>query len=440
MERFSLIFLTFLLFGAEIIIAVLISEVRFEKSGNTAVKMLIAFITVTFFSVAFAFFRCITPGSLKILWDILFYLAICAASVAGVRFISGTGIYEAFYKVGIGLATCSLGGKLADAFNNVLINGGLTQANSAIYYVIRYLVMLCVYLAVFFIIIKKYKIQNECFNNKISISFCVMFVLTMCIISVFETILSDYASSYLLVLELCEVFYSFIYLIICHIINRQIYSDAEISMLKQLWERDKKHYELQKENVELINIKCHDLRHQIRSLKDKNVDEGFLKEIEKSIYIYDSIINTGNEAFDVIISDIALRCQRNGIYFTYMADGKLLNFMDDMDICSLFGNLLENALEYEQKINCDEKFISLNVKTDGDGIVIHAENYLSDEIRIKDGDMPSTTKNDKNYHGFGIKSMKMITEKYAGKFNITIADDMFQVDIIFPIDKKEQGK
>ena len=70
-----------------------------------------------------------------------------------------------------------------------------------------------------------------------------------------------------------------------------------------------------------------------------------------------------------------------------------------MDIYSLFGNLLENALEYEQKVTPNEnRFVFLSVKLDQDAVLIHEENYFQGEVHLKDG-LVETSKPDKSLHG-----------------------------------------
>lgn len=69
---------------------------------------------------------------------------------------------------------------------------------------------------------------------------------------------------------------------------------------------------------------------------------------------------------DVILSDYSLRCRKSEVQLTCMADGGKIAFMDELDVYSLFGNMLENALEYEQTVTEKEnRFISLTVHSDG---------------------------------------------------------------------------
>lgn len=261
-----------------------------------------------------------------------------------------------------------------------------------------------------------------------------------------------YASNfnYYIIFCFCEVFFGLVMLFLVYALMRQGESEFELSLMKQLWRKDRKHYELQKETIDIINIKCHDMRHQIRQLQGReHISQQAIEEMENSITIYESIVKTGNEVLDVLISDYFLRSQKNGIQFTYMSDGKLLNDLEEMDVYSLFGNILENAMEYEQTVaDPADRFVSLSIRKGEKGVNIHAENFYVDEPPVIRDGIVETTKEDRNMHGFGMRSIRNIVGKYRGKLLVFIEDDMFQIDVFLPYDKngllvpesKEGGK
>lgn len=267
---------------------------------------------------------------------------------------------------------------------------------------------------------------------------CMSFIAVSVVLTLCESYISRFDPSYLVILYFCELLYGFICLFMSYALIRQEESEFELSMIRQLWNEDRKQYELQKESMDMINIKCHDLKHQIQALRGKDLNDKMMEEIEESIDFYNSKIQTENEVLDVILSNMILRCRKYEIQLTCMADGKSLEFMEDTDIYSLFGNMLENALEYEMKVEKKEnRFISLTVSRNGGFVSIHAENYFVGDAAIENG-LIRTTKQNRNDHGFGMKSMKKIVEKYNGAFEVIIADKMFQVDMLIPM-KKESG-
>ena len=207
----------------------------------------------------------------------------------------------------------------------------------------------------------------------------------------------------------------------------------ELDIVQGLLYQQKEQYRIAKENIDLINIKCHDLKHQIRSLGGKTIDEGALREIENVVGIYDASVATGNEALDVILTEKSLYCEKNGIRLCCVADGAKLNFMSPADLYALFGNAIENAIESVQKLKQPEKqIIGLKVTANGGTLVIHCENYYDGQIEYEDG-LPRTGKEDARWHGFGLRSIRFIAEKYGGNMTVLPKEGVFNVNIAIPL-------
>lgn len=205
----------------------------------------------------------------------------------------------------------------------------------------------------------------------------------------------------------------------------------EVFLMKEMLHREREQYKLSKENIELINIKCHDLKHQLSALKN-NPDDKSIEEMKKAIMIYDSTVKTGNDVLDVILTEKSLYCESHHIILTCMADGEKLSFMEASDLYSLFGNALSNAIESVMDIKDTEKrAISLNVSAMNNILSIHIENFFSERPDFEDG-LPITSK-DKDYHGFGMKSMDRIAKKYHGGMKALIKEDKFSLDFVLPI-------
>lgn len=191
-----------------------------------------------------------------------------------------------------------------------------------------------------------------------------------------------------------------------------------------------------KENIELINIKCHDLKHQIAAIRqfaDNEKWKASLKEVEKAILIYDGIAKTGNDTVDTILSEKCLRCERHNIEFTYMVQPECLEKIDEVDLYFLLGNAIDNAIEAAVQLDDESKrTISLKINRNGDVLCFHIENYTENKVVFKDG-FPVTTKENKQYHGYGMKSIKYIVDKYKGHFKVSLESNIFNLDIIIPL-------
>lgn len=210
----------------------------------------------------------------------------------------------------------------------------------------------------------------------------------------------------------------------------------EVDAMAEILRNERKQYELSKENIELINIKCHDLKHQIASLRQDGSEKN-IAEIEHAIMIYDSSIKTGNDELDVLLTEKKLICEKHDIKLTSVVNGQAISFMERMDVYSLFGNALSNAIESVEKIpDKDKRIINIIARTINNMLVIHAENYFQGELTIKNG-LPVTSK-DKNYHGFGMLSMQRTCEKYGGELSVSTDGDVFNLDIIIPIPEENK--
>lgn len=207
---------------------------------------------------------------------------------------------------------------------------------------------------------------------------------------------------------------------------------SEVASMTELLRSERRQYDLSRENIKLINEKCHDLKHQISALR-KNASEESIAEIEQAVIIYDSMVKTGHDVLDVILTEKKLQCERNRIHMTCMIKGELVSFIDNMDVYSLFGNALSNAIESVSRVADEQKrCIGINVKNVGSLLSIHIENFYDGEIVLKDG-LPVTTKDDKDYHGFGMASMRRIARKYGGEMTLSVGNNKFNLDFLIPI-------
>ena len=215
---------------------------------------------------------------------------------------------------------------------------------------------------------------------------------------------------------------------------------AQKQQLEDLLYQKQQQYELSRKNMELINIKCHDLKHWFKRLQSLSGSayEKEAKEIQKALAIYDSMFQTGNKILDTILTEKKLYCEYNKINMTCIAEGEKLDFLSESELCSLFGNIVDNAVTAVSHLEEEEKrTINILVRTRGNFLSIHEENYYEGELK-KSGDGFETTKKDKEHHGFGLKSIKMITENHHGNMSVTAEDGVFNINILIPLPSMEK--
>lgn len=208
----------------------------------------------------------------------------------------------------------------------------------------------------------------------------------------------------------------------------------EKQTLDQLLYLQKKQYETSIASAEIINRKCHDLKYQIAALKDmKSSTERneVIEDLEKAVLVYDSQIKTGSDRLDIILSEKSALCESCGIEFGCMVDGTALAFMADTDLYVLLGNALDNAIEAAAKLPREDRFISLRVEKQGSMVRVSLENSCAGEVVREEDGLPATTKEDRYYHGFGVRSIKSIAEQYGGSMSIQAECGRFRLSLLF---------
>lgn len=209
----------------------------------------------------------------------------------------------------------------------------------------------------------------------------------------------------------------------------------EQQIMTQLLQSRRKQYDILKANMERTNQSCHDMKHQILALQHTGLDgsqKAFLDEALENIRSCEIILNTENDALNVVLADKAMECKEKNISLYCMIDGKALNFMEPVDIYNIFGNALDNAVEsVSAQPDGEKRTISVRASVKQNCCVIQVENYCANPPRFQGG-LPVTTKADSQSHGYGVKSILYSAEKYRGAVSIRTENQTFSLRILIP--------
>lgn len=221
--------------------------------------------------------------------------------------------------------------------------------------------------------------------------------------------------------------------------REEIRMRSENQTINNLLQRQYDQYKLAQDNMELLRRETHDLKHYlmaIRSENDPSKKEQYLYEMEHAFQVQEALADTGNHVLDVVLTTKSTYCVQQKITFNCLVDGKLINFMHVKDICSIFGNALDNAIECVRQFEDPEKrLITLNMFQQNQFLMIQFENYSEHPLVMKDH-IPVTTKNNKLYHGYGLKSIKIAAEKYRGYMTVHYKDHWFKLQVLIPIKRE----
>ncbi len=215
-----------------------------------------------------------------------------------------------------------------------------------------------------------------------------------------------------------------------------MHARLEISAMHNMLNRQYEQYRLSKENIDYLNHSHHDLKHHLAALKaeaNPAKQTEYLERMEGAIRFFETQYDTGHKVLDILLTGKSKQIIENGINFTCVADGTLLSGIDTIDICSIVGNALDNALESIMQLSDPEKkIIKIAIFAQNHFLLMRFENYFESQLSFEDGDI-ATTKKDKRSHGFGIKSIQKAAEKYGGNIKISTDDHWFTLCVLIPL-------
>ena len=192
-------------------------------------------------------------------------------------------------------------------------------------------------------------------------------------------------------------------------------------------------FEQKLKDADLINRKYHDMKNlllYLRSEEGSARNTEAVDELLETIAPYGAQIQCGNEVVDVILSEKMALCQEEKISFIPCLDGALFDFVRPLDLCTLFGNALDNAIESCREMEDREKRrITLYGSEKGNAVVLTVRNSFAHEPDLRCG-LPATTKADAASHGFGLRNMQMIAERYGGSLHCRVEGEEFVLTIL----------
>lgn len=269
-----------------------------------------------------------------------------------------------------------------------------------------------------------YACRHQCFqqsDNRLTIPFIMIFAVTIGMTRVAEALgENDTVTVSLYAIACCSIALAF-QLVMQDAIRLQ----HERNTIQLLWQEDQRQYELSKKTIDIINVKHHDLKKKLSQMQTAFSSED-IRSVEKAVDVYDRRFRTGNEALDVLLTQSSLLGQEDGITISFTGNGADLSFMSTMDVYSLFGNALDNAIEAVRRIpQKEQRIIDIVTEKKGALILIVVKNYFVGQLVLENGAPVTTKTEEEGFHGFGIKSMRMIAEKYNGKVNTRQDGELF---------------
>ena len=170
----------------------------------------------------------------------------------------------------------------------------------------------------------------------------------------------------------------------------------------------------------------------LRGETNPEAKEAWIRAMEEELQDFKPATDTGSPVLNTIIAGKEGRMNHNHITFTCVCDGTLLSTLSVRDICTVFGNALDNAIEASAQVeDTSRRLIHLTVARKRDFVMIQMRNTCDEMPAFEEG-MP-VSPGDRRYHGFGTKSIRQTARKYDGDATFSYEDGLFYVSILIPL-------
>lgn len=370
--------------------------------------------------------------SVSTLVRLAYLFAVIAVSIIGMVFIFDAPFLLISSSCIAGVAAQHIGNKtlalilLIPFFNKI-------TAISPLYFVLADITVLAiVYLLIYFLVARDYSPQKSSRRlNVISVA-----IVIICI--GVNRLVADHSAGNIYY-EVASCIYAIICCILALAIQLYLYrwqqEQTESSVIKELLTASEKQYEQWKAMVEFVRVQTHDLKHmldRVERLSGKdNTTLPDLSPIRETISGFSPLVKTGNDVIDVLLRNMNTLCVGQNIRFNCVSYTDSLGAYDSMSLYFLFANAIDNARAAADLVtDPDKRLIDVSIREFGDSITIHIWNYyegdisFEKELPIRSSEIEGT--------GYGVKSIKMLVDKFEGALNAYTDGDIFHLNIILP--------
>lgn len=213
--------------------------------------------------------------------------------------------------------------------------------------------------------------------------------------------------------------------------------NRKIDLLKLKFDMEKRHYEsLEESNIEHKRF-IHDITKYIHTIAGLATDENFkeiieiINHLDREIHQLEKVQYTNHKILNALLIERNSFAKEKNINMDIFIEPNIrIDFIEDIDLISMIGNLIDNAIEAANK--CEENHRNIQIKLFMGNeffVVCRIENYFM-ELPLIEKNSFMTTKPNKKNHGIGISNVRKTAQKYGGILEIHINENIFRSDLI----------
>ena len=199
---------------------------------------------------------------------------------------------------------------------------------------------------------------------------------------------------------------------------------------------DLAYYNILEQQNSNLRAYAHDTKNHLSAIKNLNTNpeiEMHISQMSENLAQYSKVCHSGNHTLDVVVDKYVTECNINGLNFEFDIKNNNLSMIEPYDMVTILGNLLDNALEAAK--TSTQKTVTFETDYRNDFSVIIVSNSCDTNPILNGKTLPSTTKANKQLHGFGLKSVRNTLKKYNGDISFDYDNESKIFVVTVMIDK-----
>lgn len=262
----------------------------------------------------------------------------------------------------------------------------------------------------------------------ISVFLISIFSLAMIHNALCESALSETASKMLMLSEIGLIVLNIICLYIMISLNQSNHTAEELKLKEQQLKHDIQYAETVRSQYQEIRQIRHDIKQHLDAISGLQLEgkidaaQKYIAEISSGLEHIEMFMDVGNDFVNAILNSKLSIAKSMGIEVLCSSSSDVCG-INEYDLCNLIGNMLDNAIEAAEKTG-DNAVVEVSIHSDKYKLMITVSNSILQSV-LNDNSKLKTTKSKTELHGFGVKSIRTIAEKYGGSV------DFYEEDLIF---------
>lgn len=250
--------------------------------------------------------------------------------------------------------------------------------------------------------------------------------------AVIETDIEPQYSKFLMLSEFGIIFLNIVCFYMTYSLSKSNSEAEELRIKNQQEEYRLSYAENIKNQYEEIRRMRHDMKQDLAVLselyREQKYDEArsFADKVSKNLAKFDNVIDVQNVFINAILNSKLSTALEYGIKVICSSSNNVSG-IDDIDLCNLLGNMLDNAIEAAKM--CEMGYIEVSINSDENKILVIIANSVVKSVLNYNKEL-ITTKADSARHGYGIKTIKSIANKYNGTAKFYEESNLFYCQVL----------